>query len=97
LISVVEAERPTEVPTALPEPTVAPPLETPTPIVLVVTATPQPEQAEPPVVVNNGEGTNGGGCNAVSNAGPVTGAANVLAMIGPILLLAGYRGVRKIL
>ena len=96
-IPVVEAEKPTEVPTTPPEPTVASPVETPTPIILVVTATPPPEQPEPPVVVKDGEGTNGGGCNAVSNAGPVTGAANVLAMIGPILLLAGYRGVRKIL
>lgn len=96
-------QRPTETPvpvqpTALPAvvPIAAPaaPLETPTPVVLVVTATP-----ETVVVANEPQEPKeeSGGCMAVKDVSPLTGTANVLAMIGPLLLLVGYRGVRKIL
>lgn len=64
------------------------PLETPTPIVLVVTATPEAEVA-PALEVESG------GCMAVSEIDPLTGSANVLAMIGPVLLLVAFRGYRK--
>ena len=90
IVSVVEAEPvPTETPTPVPEPT--PIVETPTPVVLVVTAIPEvtaPEAVEPE--------PSSGGCNSVSDVDPLTGTANVLAMLGPILLLVGFRGLRKL-
>lgn len=97
---------PTPIPTAIPtaEPAVVPApvvataekpvasvIEQPsaTPVVLVVTATSEPLlEVEPD---QNG----GGGCFSVSDVDPLTGAGNVLAMIGPILLLVGYRGIRR--
>jgi len=91
IVSVVEAEAvATETPTPEPEPT--PVLNTPTPVVLVVTATSAPvssESLEP-------EPEASGGCSAVSEVDPLTGSANVLAMVGPILLLIGFRGLRKL-
>ncbi len=72
----------TPVPTQIPAPT-------PEPIVLVVTATPAAEETPLPAEES-------GGCFAVANVDPLTGTANVLAMIGPILLLVGYRGFRKL-
>ena len=72
----------TPVPTQMPAPT-------PEPIVLVVTATPDAEETPLPAEES-------GGCFAVANVDPLTGTANVLAMIGPILLLVGYRGIRKL-
>ena len=72
----------TPVPTQIPEPT-------PEPIVLVVTATPAAEETPLPAEES-------GGCFAVSDVDPLTGTANVLAMIGPLLLLVAYRGFRKL-
>ena len=77
------------------------PMETPTPIVLVVTAT--PEIKTTPDTVNTADiidveeekETDSGGCMAVSDIDPLTGTANVLAMIGPLLLLGAFRGVKK--
>ena len=71
----------TAVPTQIPAPT-------PEPIVLVVTATPEAEEAPLPAEES-------GGCFAVSEVDPLTGTANVLAMVGPLLLLVAYRGIRK--
>ena len=62
------------------------PAPTPEPVVVVVTATPAPEA----------EANESGGCMAVSDIDPLTGTANVLAMIGPLLLLVAFRGYRKI-
>ena len=72
----------TPVPTQVPAPT-------PEPIVLVVTATPDAQEALPPAEES-------GGCFAVADIDPLTGTANVLAMIGPLLLLVAYRGFRKL-
>ena len=71
----------TPVPTQIPAPT-------PEPIVLVVTATPDAQETPLPAEES-------GGCFAVANVDPLTGTANVLAMIGPLLLLVAYRGIRK--
>lgn len=79
-VAVVSTNTP--LPTQVPAPT-------PEPIVLVVTATPEAEELPP------AEGQSGG-CFAVADIDPLTGAANVLAMIGPLLLLVGYRGYRKL-
>jgi len=64
------------------------PAPTPEPMVLVVTATPETEEAPLPAEES-------GGCFAVSGVDPLTGTANVLAMIGPLLFLVAYRGIRK--
>ena len=72
-------------PTNTPVPTQIP-APTPEPVVVVVTATPAPEA----------EANESGGCMAVSDIDPLTGTANVLAMIGPLLLLVAFRGYRKI-
>lgn len=89
----VVLETATSVPVVAPVATVVPapsaPLETPTPIVLVVTATPEAEVA-PAAEAESG------GCMAVSEIDPLTGSANVLAMIGPVLLLVAFRGYRKL-
>ena len=71
----------TAVPTQIPAPT-------PEPIILVVTATPEAQESQVPT-------EDSGGCFAVSDVDPLTGTANVLAMIGPLLLLVAYRGLRK--
>ena len=73
------------VPSSTPMPTQIP-APTPEPVVVVVTATPAPEA----------EANESGGCMAVSDIDPLTGTANVLAMIGPLLLLVAFRGYRKI-
>lgn len=84
---------PTMEPSPTPVPTETPVANTPTPVVLVVTATPEtPDPVEDEVVESDS-----GGCMSVKDVDPLTGTANVLAMLGPILLLVGYRGVRKIL
>ena len=70
----------TPVPTQIPAPT-------PEPVVVVVTATPDPASIE--------ELKDSGGCMAVKDVDPITGTANVLAMIGPLLLLGAFRGVKK--
>jgi len=72
----------TAVPTQIPAPTAEP-------IVLVVTATPAAEETPLPAEES-------GGCFAVADVDPLTGTANVLAMIGPLLLLVAYRGFRKL-
>ena len=72
----------TPVPTQIPAPTAEP-------IVLVVTATPAAEETPLPAEES-------GGCFAVADVDPLTGTANVLAMIGPLLLLVAYRGFRKL-
>jgi hypothetical protein len=73
----------TPVPTQIPAPTAEP-------VVLVVTATPDAEETPLPAEES-------GGCFAVADVDPLTGTANVLAMIGPLLLLVAYRGFRKLL
>lgn len=70
---------------------IAAPIETATPIVVVITATPGAVESMAP------EPESGGGCMAVSEIDPLTGSANVLAMVGPLLLLVAYRGFRKFL
>ena len=85
----VKAEVSSDLPTNTPVPTQVP-LPTPEPIVLVVTATPAVDQ---PVVV---EEESGGGCFAASQVDPLTGTANVLAMVGPLLLLVAFRGYRRL-
>jgi len=77
---VVPTNTPVPVPTQVPAPT-------PEPVVVVVTATPEPGVEEEP--------NESGGCMAVSDIDPLTGTANVLAMIGPLLLLGAFRGYRK--
>jgi len=73
------------VPTNTPIPTQIP-APTPEPVVVVVTATPAIEA----------ETNESGGCMAGSDINPLTGTANVLAMIGPLLLLVAFRGYRRI-
>lgn len=70
--------------------------ETPTPIVLVVTATPESSDSEEvqETVLPNEE--KGGACGSVREVDPLTGAGNVLAMIGPVLMLVAFRGYRKL-
>ena len=83
------APAPASVAEVLPSSTPVPtqiPAPTPEPVVVVVTATPAPEA----------EANESGGCMAVSDIDPLTGTANVLAMIGPLLLLVAFRGYRKI-
>ena len=63
-------------------------IPTQTPVVIVVTSTPEPVQEVP---VQEPEG----GCNSVGPVSPLNGAGNALMMFGPLLLLGGYRGWRK--
>ena len=88
-LAPVKIEASASMPTSTPIPTQEP-LPTPEPIVLVVTATPELDQ---PVAV---EEETGGGCFAASQVDPLTGTANVLAMVGPLLLLVAFRGYRRL-
>ena len=96
--TAVPTLEPTSVPVAVAVPTETPVTavieeSSPTPVVLVVTATPETPPEVP--TVEPADAAEGGGCFAVSDVDPLTGAANVLAMLGPILLLVGYRGLRR--
>ena len=75
-------------PTSTPVPTQMP-APTPEPVVVVVTATPE-------AGTEVAEASESGGCMAVSEIDPLTGTANVLAMVGPLLLLVAFRGYRKL-
>ena len=48
------------------------------------------------LIVPAEEPEDSGGCFSVSEVDPLTGTANVLAMVGPLLFLAAYRGYRKL-
>lgn len=78
---------PTPAPTAVPPtPTAAPPTQVPTP-----PAPPPPGQQEP-----TGEGEDsGGGCGSVGPISPATAAANMLLLVAPLGLIAGFRTVRR--
>jgi len=95
---------PTEIPippTVLPTNTAVPtpePILVPKPQVLnVAPSTPAPEKTAGELAEEEAlkETEGSGGCMAVKNIDPLTGTANVLVMIGPILLLVGYRGIRR--
>ena len=75
----------TPVPTPTPEPTATPrPRPTIAPVVTRADDTPEPE--------GDGEGgADRGGCLAIDGGPPLAGAANVLLMLAPIGLIAGYR------
>ena len=75
----------TPVPTATPEPTATPrPRPTIAPVITRADDTPGPE--------GDGEGgADRGGCLAIDGGPPLAGAANVLLMLAPIGLIAGYR------
>ena len=81
---------PAALPTAEPVPTAVPTqvMPTATPVVLVVTATPSGE-AEPI------EAGGGGGCNAPTDVSGVTGAANALMLVSPLMLIGAYKGLRR--
>ena len=74
-------------PTAVPQPTASVPAVEP--VVLVVTATPDPSVES---------GTNeeaSGGCNLPGPISFGTGAANTLMMVGPLLLVGALRGMSR--
>lgn len=81
---------PTPLPTESPTTTAVPTQVIPsaTPVVLVVTATPS---AELPLVDVEGAG----GCNAPSDVSGVSGAANALMLVAPLMLIGAYKGVRR--
>ena len=91
---VAVSETLVETATVVPSPTAIPLIETPTPVVVVVTATPETPAEDLEVVKEVEE--KGGGCGSVRDIDPLTGAGNVLAMIGPVLLLVAFRGYRKL-
>ena len=82
----VPVDTPTSVPTAVP-PTPIPTQVPSTPVVLVVTATPEPTAV---VVVEEA-----GGCNLSGPVSPLTGTANALMMLSPLMFIAAYKGMRR--
>ena len=74
------------VPTAVP-PQVPPTAVPPAPVVVVVTATPESEPEE--AIVEEA-----GGCNAPGSVAPLTGAANALMMLSPLMLIGAYKGMK---
>ncbi len=81
---------PTEVPTVTPKPApvqVPPTAVPPAPVVVVVTATPESEPEE--AIVEEA-----GGCNAPGSVAPLTGAANALMMLSPLMLIGAYKGMK---
>ena len=77
---------PTPRPTPPPTPTTAPPTQVPTP-----SAPPPPGQEQP----SDGEEDSGGGCGSVGPVSPATAAANMLLLVAPLGLIAGFRTVRR--
>tara|TARA_B100001123_G_scaffold434353_1_gene560766 strand:+ start:119 stop:1222 length:1104 start_codon:yes stop_codon:yes gene_type:complete len=81
---------PTVVPTVVPPatPIPAPPTAVPpSPVVVVVTATPESEPEE--AIVEES-----GGCSAPGSVAPLTGAANALMMLSPLMLIGAYKGMK---
>jgi hypothetical protein len=65
------------------------------PVVIVVTATPEPTQAPVEAEVEEEVEEGAGGCNAPGAVSPFTGAANALMLFAPLMFVAGYKGIRK--
>ena len=59
----------------------------PTPVVLVVTATPEVESVE--------EKVGSGGCNSPSDVSGGTGTANALMLAAPLMLIGAYKGFNR--
>ena len=78
---------PTPAPTAVPPtPTTASPTQVPTP-----PAPPPPSQQGP---TEEGE-ESGGGCGSVGPVSPATAAANMVLLVAPLGMIAGFRTVRR--
>ena len=90
-VPIPQSSVPTVVPTTLPSATsipVPPTAVPPAPVVVVVTATPELEPEEPAIVEE------AGGCNAPGSVAPLTGAANTLMMLSPLMLIGAYKGMK---
>ena len=90
--AVPATEVPTAEPTAVPiaAPVQVPPTAVPlAPVVVVVTATPEPEPDLTPVVED------AGGCNVPGPVTPITGAANALMLFAPLMLIGAYKGMKR--
>lgn len=84
---VVPTQAPATVVPATPVPA-APVTAPPAPVVVVVTATPEPEAEEPIGVEESG------GCNLAAPVAPLTGGANALMLFAPLLLIGAYKGMK---
>ncbi len=73
----------TPAPTSTPEPTATPVPPTQTPVIIVVTATPDADAAT------------GGGCNSVGAVPVGAGAANLVLLLAPLGIIGGVRWRRK--
>ena len=85
--------QPTVTPT--PRPTLAPTSLSPTPTFtpVVITATPAP--AVVTAVETTPVGPSGGGCSSsYGRVGPVEGMGNLLVLVAPVVMIAGYRRLR---
>ena len=92
----------TPTPRPTPTPTPVPPTPAPTPVPPTATAAPPTQVPTPPAPAPPGqqepdeeiEGS-GGFCGSVGPVSPATAAANMLLMVAPLGLIAGYRTVRR--
>ncbi|MCY3545034.1 MAG: cupredoxin domain-containing protein [Chloroflexi bacterium] len=81
----------TPAPTSTPEPTVTPVPPTQTPVIIVVTATPEPD-----VDAVQDDAPSGGGCNSVGVVPVGTAAANLMLLLAPLGIIGGVRYRRRV-
>lgn len=84
--TAIQTAVPTEtpVPTSTPGPTAMPVPPTQTPVIIVITATPE------------ADALSGGGCNSVGVVPVGVGAANLLLLVAPLGIIGGVRWRRKL-